>query len=274
MRTTRIIAGLISAITIVAISGCGQESTEPSVAAAEPVATEAAEPAVSVYEAAVTNASRPDEDRTRDAGRKPAEVLEFMGIEPGMTVLDMFSGGGWYAEVIAHVVGESGRVIAHSNQAYKNFVGNALEDRFETGRVPQAEILMAENNHLELEADSLDAVMLAQSFHDLYHSDVENGWELMDAPAFLAELMTGLKPGGIVAIVDHAAAAGAPSETGDTLHRIDPALVIARMEAAGFVLDGQSDILRNPDDDVSKVVFAPEIRGKTDRFVMRFSKPE
>ena len=122
-------------------------------------------------------------------------------------------------------------------------------------------------------ADSLDAVMLAQSFHDLYHVDVENGWELMDAPAFLAELMKGLKPGGIVAVIDHAAAAGAPSETGDSLHRIDPAIVITRMEAAGFVLDGQSDVLRNPDDDVSEVVFSPEIRGKTDRFIMRFSKP-
>jgi predicted methyltransferase len=273
MKTTRTIAGLISAFTIVAISGCGQESAEPAVTATEPVAAEAAEPAASVYEAALANALRPEADRTRDAGRKPAQVLEFMGIKPGMTVLDMFSGGGWYAEIIAHVVGESGHVIAHSNAAYKNFVGNALEDRFESGRVPQAKILMAENNHLELEADSLDAVMLAQSFHDLYHVDVENGWELMDAPAFLAELMKGLKPGGIVAVIDHAAAAGAPSETGDSLHRIDPALVITRMEAAGFVLDGQSDVLRNPDDDVSEVVFAPEIRGKTDRFIMRFSKP-
>ena len=62
-------------------------------------------------------------------------------------------------------------------------------------------------------------------------------------------------------------------ETGGTLHRIDPAIVIEDMTAAGFELEGQSDLLRNPDDDHSKSVFDPELRGKTDRFVMRFRNP-
>ncbi|MCJ7590001.1 MAG: class I SAM-dependent methyltransferase [Woeseiaceae bacterium] len=272
MKTTNL-KGLCSVLALTLVSACGQDASEPS--APEPIAAapEAVAPAPSVYEAALANALRPEADRERDAGRKPAEVLEFIGITPGMTVLDMFTGNGWYAEVIAHVVGESGRVIAHSNEAYKKFVGDSLAERFGTGRVPQVEILMAENNHLLLEADTLDAVMLALSFHDLYLGDAENGWELMDIPAFLAELKKALKPGGIVAIVDHSAAAGSPTETSDTLHRIDPALVIANMEAAGFVLDGQSDLLRNPDDDLTQVVFAPTIRGKTDRFVMRFRKP-
>lgn len=274
MNTTSAFGGLISVLAIVSIAGCGQDVAEPVAVETGPGVVEATAAVVSVYEAALANELRPEADRTRDADRKPGEVLEFMGVEPGMAVLDMFSGGGWYAEVIAHVVGESGRVIAHSNVAYKGFVGDALEERFATGRLPQAEILMAENNRLELEADSLDAIMLVQSYHDLYHVDVEGGWELMDAPVFLAELMKGLKSGGVIAVIDHTAAAGAPPETGDSLHRVDPALVIAGMEAAGFVLDGQSDILRNPDDDVSQIIFAPNIRGKTDRFVMRFKKPE
>ena len=75
-------------------------------------------------------------------------------------------------------------------------------------------------------------------------------------------------------IVDHQAASGSPPETGGTLHRIDSAIVIAELEGVGFVLDGQSDVLANPDDDHSKGVFDPEIRGKTDRFVLRFRKPE
>ena len=58
------------------------------------------------------------------------------------------------------------------------------------------------------------------------------------------------------------------------MHRIDPALVIRDFEAAGFELDGQSNVLRNSNDDYAKVVFAPELRGKTDRFLMRFKKPE
>ncbi len=270
MKRSTAAKGLYAVLALTLVSACGQEAAPP--AATEPVA-EVAAPAVSVYEAALNNALRPEADRERDADRKPAEILEFLGIMPGMTVLDIFTGDGWYSEVIAYVVGDSGKVIAHSNEAYKNFVGNALEERFGSGRVSQAEILMAENNQLALEADSLDAVMMSMTFHDIYHADVENGWEQIDGPAFLAELKKGLKPGGIVAIIDHRAAAGAPPETGDTLHRIDPALVIAKMEAAGFVLEAESDLLRNPDDDLSKVVFAPDIRGKTDRFVMRFRKP-
>jgi predicted methyltransferase len=236
----------------------------------EPKATEAS---VSIYAAAVASNARPESDRARDAGRKPAAVLEFLGIEPGMTVLDMFTGGGYYAEIIADVVGEEGKVIAQSNQAYLGFVGDAFEERFGSGRLTNVEVLMAENNELSLEADTLDAVMLVQSFHDLYLSDPENGWPAIDGPAFLAELKKGLKPGGFVAVIDHAAEAGAPSDTGNTVHRIDPAIVTADMEAAGFVLDGQSDILRNPDDDLSKIVFDPELRGKTDRFIMRFKNP-
>ena len=83
-----------------------------------------------------------------------------------------------------------------------------------------------------------------------------------------------IKPGGILGIVDHQAASGSPGETGNTLHRIDSAIVIAELTAAGFVLDGESDALRNTDDDHTKGVFDPEIRGKTDRYVLRFRKPE
>ncbi len=269
-RITRLQAlGSLLAITLIA--GCGENASEPP--ATEPEAA-VAEPALSVYEAAVASEARPDEDRARDAGRKPAEILEFMGIEPGMTVLDMFTGGGYYAEIIAGVVGEQGKVIAQSNQAYLGFVGDAFEARFGSGRLTNVEVLMAENNELSLEADTFDAVMLVLSFHDLYHSDPENGWPKIDGPAFLAELKKGLKPGGIVAIIDHAAAAGSPSDTGTTVHRIDPAIVLADMEAAGFVCEETSDILRNPDDDYSKMVFAEGIRGNTDRFVMRFRNPE
>ena len=243
--------------------------------AAEPdAATVAAESSPSVYEAAVASSARPELDRARDARRMPAAVLEFMGIGPGMTVLDMFTGGGYYAEIISGVVGEEGKVIAQSNQAYLGFVGDAFEVRFGSGRLTNVEVMMAENNELSLEADSLDAVMLVLSFHDLYHSDPENGWEKIDGPAFLAELRKGLKPGGVVAVIDHYAETGAPKESGDTVHRIDPAIVVADMEAAGFSLDGKSDMLRNPDDDLTKIVFAPELRGKTDRFVMRFSSPD
>ena len=271
-----IFRALGSVLAFALISGCGEQTpeatTDPEPAAAAVVESTAA--AVSIYEAAVATATRPEEDRASDEGRKPAQVLEFAGIEPGMTVLDMFSGSGWYAEIIAHVVGDSGHVIAHSNEVYKKFVGESLAERFAGGRVPNTEILMAENNHLTLEENSLDAVMLGLSFHDIYNENAEYGWVLLDGPAFLAELKKGLRPGGIVAVVDHKAEAGAPAETGNTLHRIDPAIVVADMEAAGFVCEAISDMLSNPHDDLAQSVFTEGIRGKTDRMVMRFRNPE
>jgi predicted methyltransferase len=83
-----------------------------------------------------------------------------------------------------------------------------------------------------------------------------------------------VKPGGIVGVVDHVAAAGGDTrQVVDKLHRIDPAVIRADFEQAGFVLDGESDLLRNSGDDHSKLVFDPSVRGKTDRVVYRFRKP-
>jgi len=263
-KTTTVLLALV-------LSACGQQADESETAAVEPVA---AEPEMSVYEAAVANESRPEADRERDAGRKPAQVLEFLGVAPGMTVLDMFSGGGYYTEILSHTVGPEGQVIAHSNEAYLKFVGDEFEKRYLGGRLPNAQVLMAENNELSLEANSLDGVMLVLSFHDFYLAAAD-GWPAIEIQPLLAELHSGLRAGGFVGVIDHYAAEGAlPSETGGSTHRIDPAVVIREMTAAGFVLDGQSEILRNPDDDYEKIVFDPDLRGKTDRFVMRFVKAE
>lgn len=248
------------------LSSCGQQAPD------EVVETPAAEE--SVYAAAIASTARTDSDRARDASRRPAEVLGFFGIEPGMTVLDLFSGGGYYTEIIAHVVGESGRVVAHSNEAYLGFVGKEFAARHADNRLPNVSVLMAENNELELDAEQFDAIMMVLTYHDLYHVSVDNGWPKLDVDKLLAELSKGLKPGGLLCIVDHFAAVGAPRETGDTVHRIDRNIVVEELEAAGFVLEGESDLLRNPDDDYDVMVFDPDIRGKTDRFILRFRKPE
>ena len=187
-------------------------------------------------------------------------------------MLDMFSGGGYYSEVIARVVGGDGRVVAHSNEAYLNFVGEEFTARHADGRLPNVDVLMAENNELRLNEAEFDAIMLALSFHDLYFDNPEQGWPKIDGPKLLAELHEGLKDDGFLAIIDHYAEAGTPTESGNTVHRIDPAIVVAAMEAAGFVSDLESDLLRNPDDDPGKSVFDPEIRDKTDRFIIRFRK--
>jgi predicted methyltransferase len=189
-----------------------------------------------------------------------------------MKVLDLFSGGG-YTGIIANIVGESGQVVAHSNQAYLGLVGDEFKARHADNRLPNVEVLLAENNELKLDADRFDAVMMVLSYHDLFYAAPDRDWPKIDVDKLLAELSKGLKSGGLLCVIDHYAEVGAPRETGDTLHRIDRSILIAELEAAGFEPDGKSDLLRNMDDDHSKIVFDPDILGTTDRFILRFKKP-
>ena len=246
------------------IAGCNApQATDDSSVVASPV-----------YEQAVDNPARSEQDRQRDALRKPAEVLKFFGIKPGMSVLDLYSGGGYYSELLSYVVGAGGKVVAHSNSAYTRYVGEETAARYGNGRLPNVEVLMAENNELTLPAGEFDAELMILAYHDIYYVAPDDGWPKIDGPKLLAELYRAMKPGGILGIVDHVADAGSPRETGGTLHRIDPAIIIAEVEKAGFVLDAKSDVLRNNDDDHSVTVFDPSVRGKTDRIVMRFRKPD
>jgi predicted methyltransferase len=257
------IALLIAAILIIT-TGCSEETTSPA---------DTGTGGTSPYVAALDHAERSEADRARDAGRKPADVLEFFGIAPGMTVLDMFSGGGYYTEILSRLVGSEGSVVAHTNSAYANFVGDEATRRYANDRLPNVDILVAENNELSLPPESFDAALMVLAYHDIYYVDPQNGWPKIDGPRLVAELYRGLRPGGVLGVVDHTAAAGSPRETGNTLHRIDPEIVITELESEGFVFEGGSDVLRNADDDHSLNMAAPEVRGKTDRFVFRFRKP-
>ena len=268
---------IIALLTLASVvAGCDRPASEPEAAASapEPAAAAVVEVEVSIYAAAVASATRPEADRESDAGRQPEAVLEFFGIQPDDVVLEMWAAGGYYTELLAHVVGESGKVIVHANTPVLKFAGEAHTMRHADNRLPNTEILFAENNTLTLEADSFDAATIVLNYHDLYWSSEEYGWEQIDVPVFLAEVYKGIKPGGTLGVVDHQAVSGSPAETGGTLHRIDSTIVIAELEGVGFVLDGESNALANPEDDQTKSVFDPEVRGKTDRYVLRFKKPD
>jgi predicted methyltransferase len=182
-------------------------------------------------------------------------------------VLDMFSGGGYYTEILSHIAGPDGKVVAHTNSAYANFLGDETSPRYADNRLANVEHLPAENNTLALPEDEFDAVMLVLSYHDIYLADAENDWPQLDGPKMLAELKKGLKPGGILAIIDQYAAAGSPPETGGTLHRIDPQIVIEDLVGAGFVVESKSDLLRNRQDNLSTSMYEAD-RGTTDRFIL------
>jgi len=220
---------------------------------------------------AVSNPGRSDADRTRDATSKPAEVLQFFGLEPGMVVIDLFGGGGYYSEIVASVVGPAGKVYLHSNQAYMPYVGEELEARFANGRLDGITRIVSEVDDLQLPVGEADLVLMVMCYHDLYY--VDDGWPEIDRKLFWNQVRASLKPGGTLAVIDHVAEAGTGSAAAQELHRIDMDFARTDIEAAGFTFEGSSDVLRNPDDDHTVLVFDPSIRRKTDRFVYRFKKP-
>ena len=225
-------------------------------------------------QAAVDNSMRPEADRQRDAARKPGEVLSFIGPMPGMTVLDVFSGGGYYSEILSHLLGPDGQVIAHYNEAYQVFSGKEFEARYADNRWTNVRTYKSEANDIDLKEESVDVAIFILGFHDIYYKPEEGDWPSIDAKLFMENIYRALVPAGTLVVLDHAAAAGSPSESGNTLHRIDSQIVKSVILEAGFEYLGSSDVLRHPEDDLTQLVFSKEIRGKTDRFLLKFRKPQ
>ena len=241
-----------------------------SIALGAPVA--AKEPS-RIAAAAVAEAGRPAEARELDSSRKPAEVLDWLGIKPGMTVADLISGTGYWAEIMAHVVGPKGKVTAYEpDQFYNDEKGAALWAGI-AKRTPGVSLVRYPFEAFAPPANKFDAALINLSYHDLYWESEKYKIPRTDPDAYVRALYAAMKPGGVVGVIDHVAAPGDTRATVEKLHRIDPAVVRADFERAGFRLVGTSDILANPADDHSKLVFDSSIRGKTDRFMMKFVKP-
>jgi len=224
-----------------------------------------------VVEKAVSNSQRPAVDVARDASRKPDQVLSFFSIEPGMTVLDLFSGSGYYTELLSSIVGEDGKVIAHTNEAYIPFSGEIYKTRYLDGRLANTETIVTEADDIEFEDNSLDAVLMVLTWHDFLYSDPENGWQAIDEDLLLNKLCRAMKPGAVLGLIDHVANPGGDTaEIAENLHRIDPQVVKNSFENSCFTLEAEAGFLRNAEDDHTLAVFDPSVRGKTDRFVFRF----
>ncbi|OOG47107.1 class I SAM-dependent methyltransferase [Rhodanobacter sp. C01] len=228
---------------------------------------------------AVADSARPAADTQRDATRKPAELVAFAGIKPGDRVADVMPGSGYFTRIFSKVVGAQGHVYAIVPES----IAKARPQALDPIKAIAADAAYR-NTTLEVQPydrlgapSSLDVVWTSQNYHDVYGavsvfavSGISGPDEAakLDAAAFEA-----LKPGGVYMVVDHAAKPGSGGQDAHTLHRIDPATVIAQVQAAGFVLEARSDLLSNPQDAHDKVIFAPEIKGRTDKFVLKFRKP-
>ncbi|HET9810498.1 MAG TPA: methyltransferase [Sphingomicrobium sp.] len=223
--------------------------------------------------AAVASPSRSADNVKLDESRKPAEVLSFLGLGEGMHVLDLFGGNRYWAEIMAPAVGATGSVVVWEPSQFANDKTKTEFAAFASSQ-PNAALIITPIEAPSLGANAYDFVMLNLNYHDTYWQSAKFGIPRVEPDEWLKVVYAAVKPGGIVGVIDHVANPNDDTRvTVEKYHRIDPAVVKADFERAGFVLDGQSDLLRNPADDHSKGVFDPAIRGKTDRFIFRFRKP-
>ena len=208
-------------------------------------------------------------DKARDAGRKPAAVLDFLGLEPGMTALDVIAASGYYTEILSIAVGPNGRVIAQNPLFVLKFRDGAndkaLSQRLANNRLSNVIRMDGDIKKLDVNPGSVDLAITALNFHDIYNRGGKDA-----AIDFSKAVMVLLKPGGVFGVIDHE---GANSADNASLHRMPLALAIEALESAGYLIEATSDVLRNPNDDMTKMVFSPEIRGKTDRFLIKAIKP-
>jgi len=216
---------------------------------------------------------RLERDAKSDPLRRPDLVLEFFGVKPGMTVLDLFSGGGYYTEIVSRVVGDSGKVTAHNNQAYLDYAKETVQVRYADNRLTNVERVTSEAVNLELPPNTFDAALVMLTWHDFYYVDPDNGWPPIDQPALTAKLCSALKPGAVLGISDHVANTGTDvPETAQALHRIDPERIKADLAGSCFQFEGEINVLRNPNDDHTLPMFADGLRGRTDRVVYKFTR--
>lgn len=231
-----------------------------------------AEPADVVAAVAATS-SRAEANVKLDEGRKPAEVLQFLGLEKGMQVLDMFGANQYWAEIMAPAVGPAGQVVVWQPTQFLNDKRRGDFAQF-AQRQGNVVLLSSPFENPLIGMNRYDFLVMNLDYHDVYWQNDQRKIPRMEPDVWLRAIYAAMKPGATLGIIDHVANAGGDTrEVVEKLHRIDPAVVRADFERAGFVLDGQSDLLRNPADDHSVNVFDAAIRGKTDRFLFRFKKP-
>jgi predicted methyltransferase len=260
---------VLTMVTLFAIPGCGGRGASTSEGdVAGQVAEPSDTPPIPIDRAIYDHPSRSQEDKDQDAGRMALEIYEWLGVQPGMTVADVYPAGGYNSHLLSLVVGDSGKV-------HSVFEFYAEKDLFEgrVYRVPQVQERIEQagiaNVELTLTLDdvpseSIDVAIAVRNYHDVEW--VFEGYSRADTVANFLRMM---KPGGVVGVVEAATdREGWDQET----HRLNEAVVIEDFTSAGFELVDSSDMLRNPADDHSASGF-DEGRHTVDRYLLKFRKP-
>ncbi|WP_404334492.1 class I SAM-dependent methyltransferase [Sphingomonas sp. MMS12-HWE2-04] len=203
-----------------------------------------------------------------------SELIRFARIDAGSTIIDVYPGEGDWTRLFSDIVGAEGKVYSFVPAEVADFkndpVGQMRALASEPGR-ENVEAVSADLAAMPEVTQPADVIWLHLFYHDLHTKLIQA--KGATAAAFNRAVFERLKPGGRYVIVDHAAATGSGTSDTQSLHRIDPASARAEVEAAGFILDAESNLLARPADRHAVKVFDPSIKGETDRFVYRFVKP-
>jgi predicted methyltransferase len=216
------------------------------------------------YAAIVAAPDRSDADRQNDKKRDPEKMMAFTGVKTGMKVMDLFSAGGYSAELLARSVGPTGTVYAQDAQA----TVDRTKERFDARMEKIKNIVRVVRNYddpVPPDVSNLDLVTIYFSYHDISYMEV-------DRAAMNKKVFAALKPGGFYVVADHSAKPGDGVSVAKTLHRIEESTLRQEVEAAGFKLVAEGDFLRHPEDKRETTTTRP---GPTpnDEFVLKFQKP-
>jgi predicted methyltransferase len=241
-----------------ALDGSAQEAAPD---AAPPYVVPAGTP--SHIRRAIESPERTAEQRGRDYYRKPAEILTLSGIEEGDRVVEIAAFGQYFTTMLVAAVGPTGHVDMYDLPYTERFAGPASRD-FDAKHA-NAEYTQVSYDDVTFPRN-VDSVWNVLYYHDLQPQGV-------DTAAFNRKVFDALKPGGIYLVIDHKAEDGSGWRDAGTIHRMGVETIKQEVLAAGFELGIESDLLANPQDDRTKMVFAPGTRGTTDQAFYIFRKP-
>jgi predicted methyltransferase len=219
---------------------------------------------ISRLRAALASPERSAENKARDAARKPIEVIQFLGVADGMAVLDVWAVGGWYTEVLSASVGPTGKVYSQNPAFFTGREGFVDAESARNERLGNVAPIHGDVQTGDINGQ-IDVAITNDNLHDMYNRGGEQA-----AMPLIQGVYDALKPGGVFGVIDHVGIAG---QDNAQLHRMDLDAVRAMLVKAGFTIEAESDLLRNPADDHTRGPNDASLGGNSDRFLIKARKP-